>query len=115
NITLIEFVANRVIQLLSFTFLTDIYMKKNPEIYISILSKLFSFYIILNFLSIIIFPNGLWLDHKFRPAYILGIGNSMAYMIIPGIIFISLNSWIKKRKISLFSIFMILISIITFF
>src|SRR5699024_4522527 len=80
NITLIEFVANRVIQLLSFTFLTDIYMKKNPEIYISILSKLFSFYIILNFLSIIIFPNGLWLDHKFRPAYILGIGNSMAYM-----------------------------------
>jgi len=80
---------------------------KYPKSILSALSILFSIYIYINLISVYLFPNGLYIVERgsvgTSEAWILGVANQFAYVIIPGLTFIILNAYYKYRKINLFT------------
>jgi len=105
------------LKILSFILIINIMVKNKTLSLLRSLNLLFGFYIVLNFLSYIIFPEGLYIDNprgdQYRAAWFLGIENQFAYFIIPGIIIVLLYSWYRFEKINLNSFIIVILSGVT--
>lgn len=102
---------SRTLRILSLVLFVSTAPKKDLKLILKIISYLMSFYVVLNFITMLVFPNGLYSDNM-RGAWILGIGNQFGFFMVPTIIMNAIVSWIKVKKISYFTIF---IAIISFF
>ncbi|WP_160319305.1 O-antigen ligase family protein [Shouchella oshimensis] len=78
---------------------------------------IFVIYIVANFLSLLIFPEGLYLDNprdnQYRSAWLLGIRNQFAYFIIPGIAIVLLHAWFFKNRLTLISSIVLIIAVVS--
>ncbi|MCG7333064.1 O-antigen ligase family protein [Salinicoccus roseus] len=73
----------------------------------------FSVIIILNFVTIMLKPQGLAVDEKYREIWILGINNQFTIFIVPAVAFILFSSVYLSDKITLHAYFISIISFIT--
>ncbi|MCE7792393.1 O-antigen ligase family protein, partial [Salipaludibacillus sp. CUR1] len=99
-------------RILTLILLINITIKKYPKSTLKALSALFGFYIILNFISYLIFSGGLYWTGS-QNAWILGIENQFGYFLIPGILLSILFSWYKHKKISGLSLFVVMLAVST--
>lgn len=102
------------LKVISIVLLVNVLIKNHFFSLLKALNTLFSIYIYINFISYILFPNGLYLDNprenQFREAWFLGIENQFAYIIVPGITIALLYSFYRYKKINLNSIILIFVS-----
>jgi len=107
------------LRIISSMLLVNLTIRKYPKSTFNALSYLFAAYIVFNFLTFIFFKNGLYIDHprpgQYRSAWLLGIDNLFAFYLIPGIIFVVINSLYLKDKISKYAWFIIFIAGLTLF
>src|SRR5699024_6881260 len=84
------------LRIISLMLLVNLTIRNYPRSTLNSLSYLFGAYIIINFITIILFKEGLYLDNpragQYRNAWFLGIDNQFAFYLIPGIIFLIINS-----------------------
>src|SRR5699024_8702755 len=105
------------VKVITLALFINITIKKYTRSILFSLSILFSIYIYINFMSIYLFPNGLYIVD--RPSsgttvgWFLGIANQFAYVIIPGLTFIILNAYYKYRKINILTWITIIISLLS--
>lgn len=106
----------RIISLLLFINLT---IQNYPKSTLNALSYLFGTYIIINFITIILFKEGLYIDNPrtghYRNAWFLGIENQFAFYLIPGITLLIFKSLYVRKKVSFIVWFIVLIAGITIF
>lgn len=78
---------------------------------------IFVTYIVANFLSLLLFPEGLYLDNprdnQYRSAWLLGIRNQFAYFIIPGIAVVLLHAWFFKKRLTIISSIVLIIAVVS--
>ena len=98
-------------RILSSVLLINYTLIIRPKLTIQSLSFLFSIYIIVNFISVMLIPNGLYLTNTLTKAWFLGIENQFAFVLVPGSLIVFLSSWIKYNKVTLFPWIIITISI----
>lgn len=107
------------LRILSLILLINLTAGKHALSIIKALFILFSCYIILNFISFVLFPNGIYLDNprpgEYREAWFLGTQNQFSLIIIPGITVVIFYSWFVFNKISLYAWVNIVIAGITVF
>lgn len=87
-------------RIINIVLLINICIKKYPKALLSSMASLFSIYIILNFLTLIVFSDGLTKTSLGSEIWFLGIANQFGYFLIPAISIIMLNSWFKYNKIT---------------
>src|SRR5699024_1188025 len=95
--------------------LVNIMVKRFPRSTLKALSIIFGLYIVINFLTLFVFPDGLYLTDKHNKAWLLGIENQFALFLIPGIIIIILSSWYRFNKITILAwlqVFIILLTVL---
>lgn len=89
----------------------SILCKKNFKKLMKSISILFGIYLILNFLTIIFFPNGIgW---STQPIYFLGIKNSITLPVIFSILFSIIDDYLFFNRITLKTIFIYIIAILS--
>jgi len=107
------------IRIMSLVLLINLSIKKHARTILSALSLVFSTYIIINLITLLLYPYGLYLDNpregQFRSAWLLGIDNQFAYFIIPGIVIVILSSLYTYKKITIKTWFVIIAAGITMF
>lgn len=107
------------IRILSIVLLINILIKNHTFSILRSLNLIFSIYILTNFLSYLLFPEGLYIDipreGQYRLAWFLGIENQFNYILIPGVILSIVYSLYKYEKINIFSWFLLIISAITIY
>ncbi len=105
------------IKIVSIVLLINLFINNHLISLLKSLNWLFSIYIYLNFITILLFPNGLYMDNPrtdhYRSAWLLGIENQFVYTIVPGITIIILYTFYKKNKLDFNSVIALLVSIIT--
>lgn len=97
---------------LGFIIFCEMFFKKYKERFIFTLNFSLSTLIYINFILLIIFPNGLTQNGIDRVNF-LSIDNGLINFIMPAIVISIINSFIKKNKITISSKLLIVISIIT--
>lgn len=93
--------------------LIDVGLRSNAEKVLRALKYLMGTLIIINFITIIMFPHGVYIDHSNREAFFLGIGNAMTSHILFAMTIAIISSLYSKNKIDLYAKFIILISLVT--
>lgn len=92
----------RMLGVLAYCFLTVILIKKNANVYFRTMAFLFSLLIVMNFLTVLLFPNGLYtIIEKGTPnkCWLLGYDNGHVVYQIYGIMMVMINSLIKRGSI----------------
>lgn len=105
-----------IIYSISFCELIVIRLNENFRKTIDVCFKIFNLYVIINFILLLLYPNGLILEPTLIGTlsnyYFLGLDNQFAWFIMPCVILAMLNYYINgKFKISLFSILICLLTI----
>lgn len=107
------------VKICTLILLINLTIKKSPKELFNALSIVFGMYIIINFLTLFLFPEGLYVDNprlgQLRPAWFLGIDNQFSVFLIPGIILAVLSSWYTHSKISVFAWIQIVVATFTIF
>ena len=107
------------LKILSIVLLINLIVSQYTLSLLKSLYVVFYSYILLNTLSYILFPNGLYLDNprdgEYREAWFLGIENQFAYYIIPGVILIFIYDFYRNRKITYKSWIAYTLALITIF
>ena len=76
-------------------------VKSNAKVFLSAASAVYYTWLILNLLTIVIFPNGLYLYHGSygNPCYLLGHRNTMIKVLLPGLLFVGLHDSVDFGKL----------------
>lgn len=81
------------------------------------ISALLSVYALLNFLTILAFPSGLYIDNPrpghYREGWLFGINNQFLVFLSPAVSIGILHSWFKRKRISFWMIIVSTISLIS--
>ena len=95
------------LKIITLVLFINLIIDKYPKSTLSALSSLFSIYIYINLMSIYVFPNGLYIFERgsvgTSEAWFLGIANQFAYVLIPGLTFIILNTYYRYKKVKIFT------------
>lgn len=96
------------------TALFDYHMQCNEERFISSLEVIFVTFAIINFITILFFPGGMYINSSgYRGNYFLGYDNNMITFLFPTIAITFMNSIRKYNKISIKSLIVFLICILS--
>lgn len=112
NITLGIFYS--IITVFGFCALLDYYSKNFQEM-IKGLYYLFSSVIILNFILMILYPNGLVLGENYNPIHLLGAKNGIQMVVLPAMTIILIYSYCFYNKLKMFPLLLLLLSLTTLF
>jgi len=91
-------------------------LENNSYDVIHSLALIYHFFIIANFILLILFPQGIYKTSviSYHNGHLLGDDNALIYVLLPGIIITCVDSIIKKKKISFLNIIEILMCEISF-
>ncbi|MCO4096704.1 O-antigen ligase family protein [Macrococcoides canis] len=110
---------NNIISTIALILVVNYFTGKNLKCLLNAMFIIFSIFIILNFLTQFLFPNGLYLDipriNQYRPAWVFGIDNAFLYYILPMITVIIFRSIIIRNRLTVFTVLMMSISIVSIF
>ena len=100
----------------SIYLLTDMFLHKNPKIFLKNVSIVFGILILIHFTTIFLYPNGMHIDilgdNNF---YFLGHDNGSFFYVLPVIFCMILYTFIYARKKIIFCLMFLLLSIFVFF
>lgn len=97
------------ISVLSFVMLTEVALRKINIIFIDIIVKIYCVYMWLNFITLILYPEGVIKPDNWTPVYFLGIDNRFIFTLLPFVVFSLIFSLIKYNKIRCYDYFNIII------
>ena len=107
----ISFLLSRYINWIIIMLFVDEMIKKNYKNFFQSSAEIFSAFILINFISVILKPvNSLDVDVR---THFLGYDNDSVPIIIIGMFMVMINSEIKKNKLTFSTIFICLIAIIS--
>ena len=106
----IIFCCTAYIPAVAISMYTEMLIKCNLKKFLINLSCILGIFIIINFLTVIIFPGG----HSGRNIYFLGLDNSSGLMVILSVVFITLTAYLYKGKQTLTSILIVVIACVTY-
>lgn len=112
NIDYVFYYAYISIAVVSFIFYSS---KKDINTLIQALSIIYGIFIFLNGLLFIFNPTGIYQTQSYHNGHLLGDDNAIIYVALPGLIIIICNSILKRKKISLISWFLLIITEYTFY
>lgn len=105
------------LRILTLVLLINLFVNKHLFYLLKSFNFVFGIYIVLNLMTYVVFTNGLYLDNpregQYRLAWLLGIENQFAYVLIPGTVLTFIYSLYKYNKISKYAWFIFMVSIIT--
>jgi len=101
------------IRIITLILFLNLVIKRFPKSTLKALSTIFGLYIVINFITLLIFPKGLYLTDKFSSGWFLGIENQFAVFLVPGTILIVISSWYNHKKISTLAWLQIVITLLT--
>ena len=105
------FWAKAFFQVTSISMYTELLIKNNLNTFLKSISCLLYVLIFSNFLTVLLFPNGL-----FSPeVYLLGYDNSTIVLLIVGAMFICFSSYYFKKRLDFFSISCLVITFLTYY
>lgn len=99
-------------RIIGLVLMVNLTIKRFPESTLKALSTIFSLYVVVNFITYILFPGGVFIKGN-DPTWLLGIENQFGVYLIPAVAIIVLYSWYKKKKVSIYAKLIILIIIAT--
>lgn len=106
---------NNLICTFAIILVSNFFLNKNISIFLNCMFILFSLLIFINFMTQIVYTNGLYIDNprinQYRPAWIFGIDNAFTYYILPMISVIVFRSIYLFNKLTLPTIIITIISI----
>lgn len=112
-----SFLINSTGPAVAISLLTDYCMQKCPKTFIHIISLTFTILFTINFITIIIFPSGIYQTSRLQGSlWFMGYDNGWIYLLIPYICFSLMHSEMKYGKLfSFYSIYAITLSIVSEF
>lgn len=103
-----------IIELITFCLITEYCLKNDSTAFIRIIKYVFLFYVIINFISIILFPTGMYTNYlKFTENWILGYKNAHITFIITLYLMSFLDSYKKKGKLDVFCYFVFILGFVS--
>ena len=66
-------------------------------------SIIYGGWIVMTLFTFFIFPDGIYTTESYHKGHLLGDDNALPYVMLPGLVILSINSWVKKRKIDMFT------------
>lgn len=102
-------------RVITFCLIVEYGLRFDTENFLKAVKYYFVFSVLLNFLSILIYPNGMYIDKNvgYHQNWILGYKNIHILFIIPAILFSFLYSYYKFNKLKLRNYLFLLISIVS--
>ncbi|MFQ7823136.1 O-antigen ligase family protein [Clostridium sp.] len=97
---------------LSIAMIIELAFKNNIKIFLKVLYRLLSVIIVINYILLIIYPNGIYLVAGERGNFI-DMDNLLAPTIIPGVLFAMMYSYIVYKKLKKIPLLIITISALT--
>ena len=94
---------------LAISFYTEMLIKNNLEGLLKNLSNIIFGYIIINMISVLVFPNGIANPDGLTPVFFLGNDNTTTLTLVLGTLFIILKSYYFHRKLDIMSIVSIIL------
>lgn len=107
-----KIIIGSAIPTMGLCLLCDYLIKRETKKMLSYLNIVLSLYVYLNFLTIILFPQGLYFDGTI-PSYFMGSPNSFSMTIIPALALSMIHSYCVNNKLNNNFKIMFLVSIIT--
>lgn len=108
-----------ILPIIAFVLLLEMVIQNNPAILLKALSHILGFFILINLVLMLLYPQGLFIESlragEFRSAHFLGIENALAYIEIPSLVIFSIYSWYCKKRFDKFVIIQIIAVLVTFF
>ena len=111
----VQHIINQTIVTMFPCLLIEVYAKKDIGIIIESILLLFKIYIYINFLTLLIYPQGMAEVIKGYPVWFLGIDNKHITIIFPAMCLEVINNLMKNKKGKISSIVFLLICIISVF
>ena len=100
---------------LAISMYSEMMIKKNVKIFMNSLSILIYILVLLNFITIIQHPMGLYGEGQYGSfKYFLGYDNASAQTVIIGIVIILINIYMNKHKLGILGISIIIIGMFTY-
>ncbi|CDA16250.1 o-antigen polymerase [Clostridium sp. CAG:571] len=95
--------------------LANLFLKENKLEFLKALSIYFYALLILNTISIVVFPNGIaQTEYLKTPIYLIGIDNRFAFTYLPGLCIIAIYDYLINKKFTKFTYIYFLATYITF-
>jgi O-antigen ligase len=104
---------NQLIIILSVVLITDYALKNNSKNFITACAIFFTAYIFINFASIILYPDGLYIVDDVKSYWFLGHKNSYVKYMIIAILFNFLRIRFENKKVDLSIIALLIISFVS--
>ena len=89
---------------LSISFFTEMLIKENLNGFLNCFSKIIFSYILINFITFLIFPNGIVNMDGMTPVFFLGNDNTTTLTLVLGTLFIIIRSFYFNKKLDFLSI-----------
>lgn len=102
--------VNNAIDVIAVCLIIELELKKEPKRVINQLLLLFEILIYANFISMILYPNGLYSDALYDNNWLLGYDNKHIITILPGLMLTLIYSLYYGKGLKIRSIFLIIIS-----
>lgn len=90
-------------------------LHKDPRRLLFSLAFIYELLTILNFLFMLLYPNGLYVTSSYHTAHLLGDDNAIAYIVLPGVVCVFAYSFYLYGKMKLFALIDIVVAELTFF
>ena len=97
-----------MVSVLAMSTITEVGLKKLGINYIKLLNYLLFSFLIINLITVLIYPSGITQNFNLTPVYFLGIDNRFVFMMLPSITISILYSILKYNKI-IYSTWLVLI------
>lgn len=99
----------------SYYLLISLGIRKDGLEFLKIISFIYFLYNIVNFLTIVLFPNGLFMLEAVEKSWLLGHKNGIIKWILPGFLFISVTDMLASNKFKISSWIYLVIMVISIF
>ncbi len=109
----IDTAVNNAISVIAICLIIELELRKEPKRIINQLLFIFEILIYANFISMIIYPNGLYSDALYANNWLLGYDNKHIITILPGMMLTLIYSSYYGKKLKVRSKFLIVISLIS--
>ena len=114
NLDGLSFLLFNAYSLFGLTLFLNQVLKIDTASTLKSLSNIYHFFILLNFILFVFFPNGIYETMTYHTGHLLGDDNALIYLILPGLIINFVNSYYNTGKISRLCIFELVSTIFMF-
>lgn len=102
-----------LLNIVSVVAIIEMSVNVNPKKNIKIITNCFAIYLFINFITMIIFPGGMYNNSVYSTNYFLGYDNYITIYILPAIILSFIYSKLAEKKFTKLQVFVVIISLLS--